>query len=346
MKKYKLKCELLSPLHIGTGDEIDPLNYIIKEDQFHKISLERFVADMSDIDRDKFEKLVEKGNLIKLRRYVSENIDLETGSIYSTAVSSNVITIYKSKIGNIQNQLLVSPFIRTQGGTTPFVPGSSIKGSIRTAVINDLSNKSSLPKPKYPREEYEFESKVLGCKDAKNDPFRGIKIADAHLENDSTIIREVKNVSRRNDGNLQSNNIQIICEVTNSFITGTIVNFETEIAFDDALFSTNYLSKKITLEQIIKSCNSFYKDKLEEEHQKHYKDTEADQFSTMIINNAKTDTNSFILRLGRFSGVESVTIDNYRNPRPPGNKTSWGGTRNIAEMKYPMGWVRVTSFMI
>ncbi|MGR3220092.1 MAG: type III-A CRISPR-associated RAMP protein Csm5 [Candidatus Anammoxibacter sp.] len=342
MKKYKLKCELLSPLHIGTGDKIDPLHYIIKEDQFHKISLERFVADMSDIDRDKFERLVEKGNLIKLRRYVSENIDLETGSIYSTSVSSNVLTIYKSKIGDIQNQLLINPFIRTQCGSTPFVPGSSIKGSIRTAIINTIAGNSGLPKPKYPKDEYEFESKVLGCKDAKNDPFRGIKISDAHLKNDSTIIREIKNVSRRNDGDLQSNNIQIICEMTNSFITGTIVNFETDITFDDALFSTNYLSKEITLEQVVKSCNSFYKDKLDDEHQKFFKNTEADQYSTMIINNVKTDNNSFILRLGRFSGVESVTIDNYRNPRPPGNKTTWGTTRNIAEMKYPMGWVRVT----
>ncbi len=342
MKKYRLKCELLSPIHIGTGDEIDPLNYIIKEDRFHKISFERFVAAMSDIDREKFEKLIEKGNLIKLRRYVSENIDIETGSIYSSSVSPDAVAVYKSKIDDIDNQLLISPFIRTQGGATPFVPGSSIKGSIRTAIINNLAGNSSLPKPKYPKEEYEFESKVLECKDAKNDPFRGIKIADAHLKEDAAIIREVKNVSRRNEGDLQSNNIQIICEVSNSLITGTTVNFETDISFDDALFSTNFLSKKITIEQVIESCNSFYKDKLEDEHQKFYKNTEAEQFSTMLIDNAKTDKDSFIIRLGRFSGVESVTIDNYRNPRPPGNKSTWGTTRNIAEMKYPMGWVRVT----
>jgi hypothetical protein len=47
------------------------------------------------------------------------------------------------------------------------------------------------------------------------------------------------------------------------------------------------------------------------------------------------------MRLGRFSGVESVTLDNYRNPKPPGGKTIWGTSRNLTEGLYPMGWVKV-----
>ena len=341
MKTYSLKCEILSPVHIGTGEDVDPMGYIIQGERFYKIKFESFVSHMDDNERGKFENLIDKGNLVKIRKYVSYNLDTERDSSYSTEVNSKIINLYNSKMDDIQNQLLINPFIRTKGEAIPLIPGSSIKGAIRTAVVSELANKSKLPKPKSSREENEFESKVLGNKDAKNDPFRGIKIKDGYLPHDSTIVREVNNVSRRNGGRLQANNIQIICEVTHSFVTGMNVDFVTKISIDEALFSTSYLSKKITLEQIVESCTSFYRDKMEREHIKFYQKTESERYSTMLLD-TPLDKNSFILRIGRFSGVESVTLDNYRNPKPPGNKTQWGTTRNLAEGIFPMGWVKVS----
>ncbi|MBI5142700.1 MAG: hypothetical protein HZA20_11020 [Nitrospirae bacterium] len=46
--------------------------------------------------------------------------------------------------------------------------------------------------------------------------------------------------------------------------------------------------------------------------------------------------------LGRFSGAESVTLDGYRNPRPPGNRRVWGTSRFMVEQMYPLGWVKVS----
>jgi CRISPR-associated protein Csm5 len=255
-------------------------------------------------------------------------------------VTSQVEILYYSKINDIQNQLLISPFIRAEGIAKPLIPGSSIKGAIRTAVISEFAKTSNLSKPKDYKEEYTFESKVLGYKDAKNDPFRGIKIRDTTLQNDSTIIRNVRNVSRKNGGKLQSNNIQIFCEVSHSSITGKSIYFEIEIIFDKELFSTHFLSKILTKEGIAKSCSEFYRDKMEYEHKKFYQNSEVELCSTQLLN-TKFDNESFLLRIGRYSGVESVTLDNYRNPKPPGNKTVWGTTRNLAEGIYPMGWIKV-----
>lgn len=341
MKTFKLRCEILSPLHIGAGDEIDPLNYIIKGGKLYRVSFERYVERMNDTERAKFEELISKGNLVELRKYVAKNINMERDILYSTEVSPQVEQLYKAKISDIQNQLLINSFIRTEGLVKPLVPGSSIKGAIRTAVVSGLAQASRLPKPRDIREEYEFESRVLGYRDPKGDPFRGIKIRDKTLPSDSTIIREVQNVSKKNGGGLQSNNIQLICEVSHSTITGKPVDFETEISFDEALFSTRFLSKVLTKGQIVKLCTEFYRDKMENEHKKFYKNSEVETCSTQLLDTL-LDENSCLLRVGRFSGVESVTLDNYRNPKPPGNKTAWGTTRNLAEGKYPMGWVKLT----
>jgi len=339
MIKYSLKCEILSPLHIGTGEGIEPFYYIIKEHKFYKISLDNFLFELPSDDRTAFERLIDEGRLNKIRKFIGEKVNVGAYSIYSTDVTPEVEEIYNSKLDDIQNQLLINPFVRTAGRNRPYVPGSSIKGAIRTALINQIAQNSNLPKPQSYREEFEFESKVLGCTDAKNDPFRGIKIRDGILPSDSTIITKVKNVTKDRSGNLSPNNIQLICEITYSMISKRPVVFEVELIFDDNLFSTNYLSGDFIIEDIKEACNGFYLDKLQAEHDKFYKNSIISS-SSMALLNEEIEDNAFLLRIGRFSGVESVTIDNYRNPRPPG-KGIWGKSRNLAEMKYPMGWIKI-----
>lgn len=341
MKTYKLRCEILSPVHIGSGQEIEPMNYIIENGRLYKISFIDFVSHMDDKQRREFEVLIDSGNLLEIRKRVAETVEKVRDSVYSIEVSLKIAELYRSKVSDIQNQLLISPFIRTEGGSVPFIPGSSLKGAIRTAIISEMAKKSKSPKPKDGREEYEFESKVLGHKDAKNDPFRAVKIRDVSLRNEDTIVRDVKNMSKKKGSHLQANNIQMICEVTHSAGSGRAVEFETGMLFDNELLSTKYLSTSISKEQIIKSCNDFYKDKVEQEHKKFYKGSEVEKYSEHLLN-AQLNDNSFIVRVGRFSGVESVTLDYYRNPRPPGNKTTWGTSRNLAEGLYPMGWIKVT----
>ena len=341
MEKISLRCEILSPVHIGSGDEIDPLHYIIKHERLYRLSFTGYIEQMNDSERAEFEDLINKRDLIGLRKYISDHIDTDKDFIYSTGVTPKIGSLYQSKISDIQNQLLISPFIREEGTAKPLIPGSSIKGAIRTAIINGFAQKSNLPKPKDSKEEYKFESKVLGYKDAKNDPFRGIKIRDKTLQDDSTIIRDVKNVSKKSGGKLQSNNIQMFCEVSHSSITGNSIYFDTQVLIDKRLYSTNFLSKSFTMEGIINSCSEFYRDKMEYEHKKFYKNSEVELCSTQLLDTA-IGKDAFLLRAGRYSGVESVTLDNYRNPKPSGNKHIWGTTRNLAEGIYPMGWIKVT----
>lgn len=341
MKKYKLKGTILSPLHIGTGNQIEPFDYVIKNGKLYRILLEDFLYQLSDKKRKIFEDIVYGRNLNRIRKYIIEEIDLEKYSAYLVEVTKEIESLYLSKIDDIKNQLLIDPFIRTGGENKPYIPGSSIKGAIRTALINQIAQDSSPPRPTGYREEREFESRLLGYTSReKNDPFRGIKITDGTLPLDSTIISQVKNVTKDRSGNLQPNNIQLICEVTYSKISGKSIEFESNLTIDSNLFSINYLSKSFAIEEIEKACNNFYQDKLRMEDKKFYSASTISHISNSLLNEEMKD-DSFLIRLGRFSGVESVTIDNYRNPKPPGKKGIWGTSRNLVEMKYPLGWIKI-----
>lgn len=341
MKKYRLRGIILAPLHIGTGNQIEPFDYVIRNGKLHRISLEDFVYQLSQDKRGIFEDMVDRGDLNRIRKYLIEEVDLEKHSAYSVAVSEEIERLYLSKIDHIQNQLLIDPFIRTGAENNPYIPGSSIKGAIRTALISRVAQNSNLPQPKGYREELEFESRLLGYTGkGKNDPFRGVKVMDGILPSGSTVVSQVRNVTKGRNGNLEPNNIQLICEVTHSKVSGRSIAFESNLTLDSNLFSANYLSKSFAIEDIRKACNSFYKDKLRMEDEKFYSTSRVSQVSNSLLNEDMED-DSFLIRLGRFSGVESVTIDNYRNPQPPGRKGIWGTSRNLVEMKYPLGWIKI-----
>ncbi len=82
MNSFKLKCEILAPIHIGPGHEIDPSSYIITNSKLNKISFENFIVSMDDAQRERFEILINKGDLIEIRKYVTENINKDRDIIY------------------------------------------------------------------------------------------------------------------------------------------------------------------------------------------------------------------------------------------------------------------------
>jgi len=68
------------------------------------------------------------------------------------------------------------------------------------------------------------------------------------------------------------------------------------------LQDSNFLKIKIDIDLIKKSCNSFYLDKLNYEIEKFFQNTPVEKAYSIISNQKFTD-NSFLIRIGKFSGV-------------------------------------------
>jgi len=341
MKRYKIKGKILSPVHIGTGLEIEPFDYVIKEKKFYKISLEGFLTNLTKAEKNKFNELISQNNINDIRGFIIENWNPKKYSFeYSCDVTEEVNKIYGNNIANIENQLLINPFIRTKVRNFPYIPGSSLKGAIRTAIISELAKKTN-----YIKNIRAIEAELLKCQnmkgrlDAKKDPFRAVKIRDGHLSCNATIISKIVNVSKDRNGQLKPLRIQIFNEVTYSYLSANTIEFESELLIDEKLQKTNFLNLKIDIDLIRKSCNSFYGDKLIDEDKNFYLGTSLEKCSSEL-HRQKFEDNSFLIRVGRFSGVKSVTLDNYRKPGVPKGKT-WGKTKNICEMKYPLGWIKL-----
>lgn len=344
MQRYKVIGTILSPVHIGTGKEWDPTRYFINPEQKYLSTYDpdQLLFSLEAAKIDEFYALLEKNNPVHIRSFFSE-IARQRPNGHQIDVTDEVAEWYQSRIDSQANQLLINPFIRFGASEEPYIPGSSLKGSVRTAIVSAVAaqNPNLRPPKAFGRESYMFESVVMNYRDAKADPFRALKFSDMYFDQTSTsIISTVVNTNAEGSTREQTG-VEMQYEVLKSAIsTQTTISFQGEMRLDTDLIRKNQFRNPISVLQMLNSCNQFYNDKMEMEHEKFYQNRPSEPFSERLL---KTDVgkDACLVRLGRFSGVESVTLDKFRNPQPPG-RHGWGKTRNLAEGVYPMGWVKLT----
>src|SRR3989338_1118686 len=274
---YKIKADILTPVHIGDGTELEPLEYVIK-DKFYKVNLEEWLSTLSGEKAEEFQRLTgreyaQMSTLTALRRFIRDNIDIDKYTEWSVNVSEAVKGRYEERFDAHENQLPMSPFIRT--ANKPYLPGSSIKGAIRTAYLNFL--KMQLQTVNEKRRADLVEGELLGAiapgRDGKpprfaidKDPFRAIKVKDVFLPENSTFFAEVINHNKK-DNRINPTTIQILSEVSYGSLIGKPVSAELEISIDKKVLShqdsgINTHNKEITIETFLKACDNFYKDAL------------------------------------------------------------------------------------
>uniref|UniRef100_A0A7C4U7Q5 CRISPR system Cms protein Csm5 n=1 Tax=candidate division WOR-3 bacterium TaxID=2052148 RepID=A0A7C4U7Q5_UNCW3 len=307
VKNYILHCFILSPIHIGDGSEIEPLNYVIKNGKLYKIRLEEFIYSLDNDKKNIILNLMKENNLKGIRKFIKDNIDLQKFREYIVDVSRNVQSLYEEKFEDLNNQLILIPFIRSSN--IPYIPGSSLKGAIRTAVLNELD------KPEYKDEEISERNKsknvegiILNTFDINRkgekfykpdkDPFRFIKVKDVFLPENSTIFEKIDTIYIKNRKSL---GIQQIFEVIK-----TGINFDLEIGIDEKGMEKSRVIK-LDIKEILNHCDKFYNNVLDEESKKF-----SGSIQTKYLEIKEKSKNGYLIRLGRGCGYDSITLKNWK----------------------------------
>lgn len=215
----KIECTImpLTDIHIGSGIDLASYEYVIKDGVFYRIDLGEIFYNFPEDMRLKLTELMEENNIIKIRKYIKDNYKVEYGYSYSCEVADDVNELYEEKIGgarnsNDENSLTISEFIGNYRGK--YIPGSSIKGSIRNAYIGDnfqgsyeiMRNKKINTAPFIIAKEKEYlarkiEAEALGLKELepKFDPFKNLQVTDSEISKDMLKIVKVERVNLKKD---------------------------------------------------------------------------------------------------------------------------------------------------
>lgn len=358
MKHYKMTIQILSPVHIGSGQDIDPLEYVVKDGIFYRLDLPRFLGQMDGAMRAEFNRKAAEPNPVVLRDFIHRHAAPQKHACF-TADGGAFEAKYQQNLKNPNTKLEITLMTRTAGNWQAYIPGSSIKGAIRTAVVSELA-KSKRPQNLNPRF---FEKDVLGYGDAKQDPFRCVKLSDAPLPAASTFIDRAEIFKLKKGIGPDPAGIQMFYEQCFSMLDGETITASGTLDIDDQLPSKrtfdrrqkkdiNAVSMAIDAFDLFKACRAFYLPKMQAEHENFYKSSpeleahsqELEAHSQKLLATQYAD-NEFPIRLGRFSHVECTTVDDYRQPRTrrtrDGKNLPWGVTRTLSAGTMPMGWAKV-----
>lgn len=352
--------EPLTPVHIGSGESLEPMDYVINSDSgksfFHHIDLKAWVQNHPD--PQELADFFGNSRLPAIRRRIHEEVDLDYfGGPGIRIDNQEIVKAYQEELGDqgSANRLLIDRAVSNPDTQSLLIPGSSIKGAIRTVIIDYLDREMGLQLKNAAASDKGDRSinyngqleKFLG--QIRDSVFKGLKISDCQAGmGKAQIVSAIE--SRQNPGKIATpkNN----CMATLSFSTndhtrslyGKMSIGHPQWGSDPHLTIKN---EKFDLSRIRDLCNQFFLKRFQNELAKfynlpHLKDTAAvvKKVQSRILESGQE---GMLLRIGHYSHIECMTItDNKPQTRwdKKGNKPyPYGTTRTLANGLYPFGWV-------
>ena len=317
-------------MHIGDGSQLEAYEYTVVKGRFYRLSLDRLLARLSPTEQESLNRYIER-DLVALRRFIREHFSPEAAEYHAEA-SPRFQKVYEEKLGQAQNQLIVYPFLRSMG--RPLIPGSSLKGALRTAILDHLLT-SPIPGNVYADT---LEAQTLGYMGDKrpnipNDPLKGLRITDVSLPAEQ-IIAEPIETWQKEAGRLKDISIQIPREVTASALTGQEFSLSGEIRIYEGFLNQQTAPLKQGLRWLAEVCNAFYRDRVLTAEERYFQGVKQVEEVYQRIR-SEIGPNAFLLRLGWGSGLDSVSL-NLRTARPRQVKT-----RKLIDVRFPLGWLRI-----
>ena len=342
LNHYQVNLHILSPIHIGTGQELDPFSFIIRDSRLFLIDLVKWMEEYPE--KEALYTMMDSDNFVQVRSFIAERFDLEKAILCSIPVDSQqLLKTYQRAVQekDPRNQVLISPMTRNEVTMDAYIPGSSIKGAIRTAIANQFVQAAGVTSRDSGRGRSNYNEKIFGR--ISSDPMRWLKLSDVSLKESGTVIVDATEYSVNPDKALTPKGHMEVA--LNLCQTGNPVIYP--LRFSMASFTLH--GKTVDPEFLVDSLYRFYVPKYEEEYRKFFQSRRAIETQQGIIPINKVvsglNTNESLMRIGHFSHVECITLDGVRNPKTrrgkDGTPLPWGTTRTLANGVYPFGWAKL-----
>lgn len=398
---YPLKISTLCPVHIGCDEVYEPTNYVIEkiDDQsaLFEFDTQSVIKALLPAQREQLNRLVNgKPNEAMIKGiqafFYKNRHELLAYAKQFLPVAKGVAELYQSRIGKtaqiesggkqVINKLEIQRTFYNPHTAQPIIPGSSIKGAIRTALLDSINQGKPLQKNRQGKSErnQELQKRLFNYRDMHQDPLRLIHIGDAsynptqEIKQDSGkevrfAVNRAKKIKHKNGRQLQSQaeekGLYQLLECLNGMNPSA---FELQLSLQTPQNIANLKAQnklpdsqlQWTLEELFTRCNQFYLPKLNKELKLLREMGYADEAWLNQLETLLTDTylkrfennQAMLLRLGRHSGAEAVTLDGIRSIKiMKGNKgkdsweaearTIWlsASDEKSKQQMTPFGWV-------
>ena len=375
--RFRLTVEPLTAVHIGSDETIAPYEYDVElfpDDEYGVLTvynLPRLLSGLESQQRTQFLQLTDKDDMRALRRWLREAAKTAGDSArrFRAVMDFEAARQLHDSLDDVHREGTINLHFRDALNNRPVIPGSSIKGAIRTAVLDRKLRLVGEDNPDVRRATQErnpekaLQGVLLGNgRNLRRDPFRQLAITDVPFEPGSTCIERMQAV-RRDGQPAKEENIRVFREVlmSPSFVGQSPkgigeVRLNPEIADSEINHSIwnsrdhrqedTHVTLPLPLVDLIDACNSFYARQCLDEAEGFVRQP-PQKVSFSSTANVKTAmnlidnlaSNQCVLRVGHHSHFDCVTLQGRLRQNP---RNFRGNTRWFAAGLIPLGWVRLT----
>ncbi|WP_165155464.1 type III-A CRISPR-associated RAMP protein Csm5 [Parabacteroides sp. ZJ-118] len=170
-KKYPIEIEIVTPVSIGGGAEkdwVNGLDFVESENKIYKLNLRRLFQPDSGVDVERLLPLFEKRDKQGVLRLLRNKLDRVSDAVFD-------MTFYSAND--------IKAFIKNELSGKPVIPGSSLKGAIRSVLFKELKDPT------------EKKEKIVFGESDKGDEFmRFLKFSDVEFEKTGLVNTKIFNL--------------------------------------------------------------------------------------------------------------------------------------------------------
>jgi CRISPR-associated protein Csm5 len=385
---YRIFLTPLSPVHIGTGDSYEPTNYVIENGELYEFDTGTAMSALSQDDRAELARITDgrpgAGMIQSMHRFFYERRSrLLPAAVNRILVSDGVAQLYTGRIGKAAqrepsgredlNKLGISRTAYNPISRRPTLMGSSLKGAIRTALLDQVNNgrptteREGLHKFQGNRDLFRYSQNRL---ELQRDPMRLVQLSDATWQGDTkSATAEVffaANLKKIPVADQQGQRRSTRADSGPPQILECIPHFryrafaaQLNIQLLDGIDQPGSLPDadlRFDMRRIASACNAFYQPILAQEMQflstaGYLESAWRDCVTKVLEDSHLKNGDAFLLRVGRHSGAESVTLRGVRKIRIMKGRgqsaqeatsatTVWLAARQRGQMTglMPFGW--------
>ncbi|MGD9157367.1 MAG: type III-A CRISPR-associated RAMP protein Csm5 [Desulfobacteraceae bacterium] len=305
----------VSPLHIGCDEIYEPTSFAIDEQAKEMVVFNpfSFISQLGEEDKSNFIELCARGDIgsileiyhfMRNRPAKGRRIAICQGFLEHFKETLNILRNNENKIKQELNKFEIPRTAFRSIDQRPYIPGSAIKGALRTAYLNMMRKDKKLSTANKERNARKLEQQLMDYGGIPDDPFRMVKVSDFMPvgEIKTQIIYGVN--KKKTPSERDARGLPLIFEtiLPGSIFTGTIM-------VNSPLPGAG-IKETVTIQNLLKSSLIFYAKE---------KEREKAELSNIGIQSKdrseefRSKGNSFLIRVGRHSGAESVTIEGHRD---------------------------------
>lgn len=345
---WRLTAIPLTPIHVGDGSVLAAEEWRLGQDgRLERFSPAAVLRAAPERTRTDYLRALEQGDLVRAQTILRNAVRPEQVQ-ERIAVGPEAHSELQATLNNPLRRGDIRPMIRTGG--RPFLPGSSVKGALRTALLSSLvpGHKPAIEAVKEQhrtprgsiasRASNEVQALLLRHANPDQDPFRFVAVADLTLPPDSTRIDRVINwrpPHLTKGGGQPAEKMQMIFERTLAWADGTALPWPTlEIRIEaGALATVQRLDPDrrqtpafaLRAEQLFGAVKDFHWKLFDDERKRFFAGEQGilrkltDAFTLRLADGTvlreaelRARPGVLLLRIGRFGQFESKSLEGVR----------------------------------